>query len=203
MSDPDDLSPLDHTLRRAAAALTKAEIPFVLGGSVACWARGGPRVTNDVDMMIDPGDAEAALAALRDAGLAPQRPPESWLLKANDPDGVWVDLIFQPTGVTIDRGYIAGCEEMAVLAMQMRVMSVNDVLVSRLLAMDEHHLDYTSHLAIVRALREQIDWEALAARVGESPYARGFLGLVRELGIRPHAEATSRAGAVQVRRHEP
>lgn len=202
MSASDDLTPLDRALRRAGAALAQAEIPFAVGGSVACWVRGGPRVTNDVDLMIDAADAEAALAALERAGLGPERPPESWLLKARDREGVCVDLIFHPLGVRIDRDYIAGCEHMVVLAMRMPVMSAGDVLVSRLLAIDEHHIDYTSHVAIARALREQIDWNGLATRVAESPYARGFLALTRELGIIPSAEPSPRAGAIHVHRHE-
>lgn len=202
MSASDDLTPLDQALRRAAAALGDAEIPFVVGGSIACWVRGGPRVTNDVDLMIAPEDAEAALAALQQAGMEPERLPESWLLKARDPEGVCVDLIFRPLGVRIDHDYIAGCEQLAVLAMPMRVMSAGDVLVSRLLAIDERHIDYTAHVAIARALREQVDWDALARRVARSPYARGFLALAHELGISPDAPPSPRTGAIHVHRHE-
>jgi hypothetical protein len=38
-----------------------------------------------------------------------------------------------------------------------------------------------------RALREQVDWDALAARVAESPFARAFLALARDLDIAPPA----------------
>lgn len=37
------------TLRTAAATLRDAEVPYTLGGSMACWARGGPRSQNDLD----------------------------------------------------------------------------------------------------------------------------------------------------------
>ena len=34
-----------ETLKRSAAALREAEIPFLLGGGLAAWARGGPQST--------------------------------------------------------------------------------------------------------------------------------------------------------------
>lgn len=182
MSESDELTDIDRTLRKAAAALDDAAVPFVLGGSLACWARGGPRVRNDVDLMVAPDDVEAALTALEAVGMRREQPPESWLVKAWDAN-VCVDIIFAPLGVVIDRDYIAAADRLAVHAMTMPVMTVEDVLVSRLLAVNDHRVEFTSMLAIARALREQVDWASLAARVNESPYARAFLTLVRELGI--------------------
>ena len=50
-----------------AAALREAGVPFLLGGSLASWARGGPETRHDLDLMIKPEDAERALEALGDA----------------------------------------------------------------------------------------------------------------------------------------
>jgi hypothetical protein len=201
MSEAHDLTPIDLTLRRAASALEGAAIPFVLGGSMACWARGGPRVENDVDLMVAPEDADAALAALAEAGMEVEHPPERWLVKAHDAD-VCVDVIFAPLGVEIDRDYIERAEWLSVLAIRMRVMTVDDVLVSRLLAIDDHNLDYTALVAIARSLREQIDWVKLSGRVSESPYARAFLALTQELGISAPVLREARAGPVRVHRLE-
>src|SRR5690348_10679573 len=115
MSEGHDLTPIDLTLRKAATALDEADVPFVLGGSLACWARGGPPVENDVDVMVAHEDVEAALTALANAGLRDERPPERWLVKAHD-DHVSVDVIFAPLGVEIDRGYIARADQLEVLA---------------------------------------------------------------------------------------
>jgi hypothetical protein len=38
-------------------------------------------------------------------------------------------------------------------------------------------------LEIARALREQIDWDAVRKRTSHSPYARAFFYLAGELGI--------------------
>jgi len=48
-------------MKIAVAALRDAEVPFVLGGSVAAWARGGPEPDNDLDLMVPPAHADAAL----------------------------------------------------------------------------------------------------------------------------------------------
>jgi hypothetical protein len=177
---------IGQTLRRATAALRDGGVAFMLGGSVACWARGGPRSQNDVDLVVPPDEAEAALAALEAAGMRTERPPEEWLYKAYDGD-VMIDVIFDPTGLPpITREYIAeAAEEMSVLAIGMPVMSIEDVLASKLLALSEQRLDYAPVVEIARALRERIDWPSLTERTSASPYARAFFHLLRELEVLP------------------
>jgi hypothetical protein len=73
------------------------------------------------------------------------------------------------------------------------------VLATKLLALDEHHLDYAPLVQIVRALREQIDWDAVRQRTHRSPFAQAFFVLVRELGIAdPGAGDTSPRSRVRV-----
>lgn len=78
-------------MRAGAGALQRHEIPFVLGGGLAAWARGGPKSEHDVDFMIRPQDADAALEAMDQAGLRTERPPEGWLYKAWHDNGALVD----------------------------------------------------------------------------------------------------------------
>jgi len=174
-----------ETLRRATAALRDGGVAFMLGGSLASWARGGPRSQNDVDLVVPPDEAQDALAVLQEAGMRIERPPEEWLYKAYDGD-VMIDVIFEPTGMPpITRELIDQAEELSVLAIRMPVMSVEDVLASKLLSLSEQRLDYAPVVEIARALRERIDWPALADRTSESPYARAFLVLLRELDVLP------------------
>ena len=56
-----------ESMKRAGAVLKEAEIPFVLGGGLACWARGAPKTEHDVDFLVKPGDAQRAQRALVDA----------------------------------------------------------------------------------------------------------------------------------------
>lgn len=183
MGDSDHpFAAIEETFKRSVAALDGAGIPYLLGGSLAVWAHGGPETRNDLDFMLKAEDAEAALEALEAAGMRPERPAESWLLKAWD-GGVLVDLIHHPIGLEITDEVIARGIELDVAAMRVRVMAVEDVMVSKLLALGEHALDFESSLQFLRALREKVDVAAVRARTAASPYARAFLFLAEELGI--------------------
>jgi Nucleotidyl transferase of unknown function (DUF2204) len=179
-------SELEQTLKKAGAALRDAGIDFLLGGSLASWARGGPETRHDLDLMIRPGDRERATEALRAVGMQIEDPPEEWLVKAWDGD-ILVDLIFWPKGIEIDDDVIARGQVMAVLGMDIRVMAIEDVLVTKLMALTEHTLRYESLLPIARAVREQVDWLDVRARTAESPFARAFFVMLEGLGIvSPH-----------------
>jgi predicted nucleotidyltransferase len=175
-------------LKKAARVLHDADVPFLLGGSLASWARGGPESRNDLDFMVRPEDAERALEALTDAGMHGESPPEGWLFKACD-DGVPIDIIFEPRGLQMTDEVFERGEELEVLALPIRVMAIEDVIACKLHAMDEHELDYSGVLEIARALREQIDWEIVRADTDGNPYAHAFFVLVEELGIASSAPA--------------
>ena len=173
---------LIESMKRAAAALRDAEVPYMLGGGLAAWARGGPPTEHDVDFFVRPADAERAIEALVAAGMKAERPPEGWLLKAWDGDTL-VDLIFSPAGGTVDDGYFDRAEEMEVAAQRLPVASLGDVLTTKLLALNEQDPDLSSVLEIARSLREQIDWPFVRAQTTQSPFARAFFTLVEELGV--------------------
>src|SRR5438477_1028217 len=197
MRSADSFNALTDALRVAAAALRDAHVPFVLGGSLAAWARGGPAPQNDLDFMVKPPDAEAALKALEDAGMRPERPPEEWLFKAWHGD-VMIDLIFEPSGLEVTDEVIERAEVIAVMAVGTPVMALEDMLVTMLSALDEHTLDYSRLVAIARALREQIDWPQLRARTSGSPYSRAFFTLAEELGLAPGRAHPAGASRVRV-----
>lgn len=172
-----------ETMKRAAAALQRAEVPFALGGGLACWARGGPETEHDVDFVVTPEHAEAALDALAGAGFRTEKPPEDWLYKAYGDDDTMIDLIFNPQGGPVHDGVIERAEELEVQAVRMPVMTLEDVMVTKLLALREHQVDYDSVIEIARSLREQIDWNDVRNRTAESPYAKAFFVLAEELAI--------------------
>jgi hypothetical protein len=180
--------PLTESMKRAVAALEADHVPYLLGGGLGCWARGGPPSSNDIDLMVKRGDAERALQALAGAGMRPERPPEQWLLKAWDGD-VLIDLIFEPSGVRVTDELMERGEELNVAGMAVRVMALDDIMVTKLLALDEHSADYRDLLQIARSLREQIDWESLRDRTRSSPFARAFFVLADGLQVSFPAEA--------------
>jgi len=202
MAGESPFKEMENTLKVVTASLRDANVPFLLGGSLASWARGGPETRHDLDIVLKPADADRALEVLAAEGLRPERPPEGWLYKAWDGD-VMVDLIFEPKGLEITDEVLERGEYLDVLAVRTRVMALEDMLTTKLLALDEHSLDYSPLLQIARALREQIDWEAVRARTTGSPFAKPFFVLVEELGVAPAVSATSASGRSRVRVVEP
>ena len=196
-TDDPGFADIERTLKRSAAALEGAGVPFLLGGSLASWARGGPETRHDLDLMVKPEDVGRAAEALAAAGLRLEEPPEQWLLKAWDGD-VLVDLIFAPSGLEMTDEVIARGEVLAVLSMDIRVMALEDVMTTKLMALTEHSLRYEGLLRVARALREQIDWERVRSATHGSPFARAFFVLAEGLGVVP-PEAQPAAPGVRVR----
>ena len=185
-------------LKRVAQVLREADIEFALAGGLSAWVHGGPPTENDVDILIREQDVDPALAALDAAGLETAKPPEGWLVKAWS-DGVLIDLMYEPSGVVVDDEFLERCEVHNVAAVRMHVMPLEDLLVGKLLALTEHNLDFAPILEHARALREQVDWAHVASRTEHSPFARAFLYMLADLGIRTD-EAESLSIRVRERR---
>jgi predicted nucleotidyltransferase len=201
-SEEQAFSDIAQTLKKTVAALRDAEIPFLLGGSLASWARGGPESRHDLDFMLKEEDVDRALEALREVGMSPERPPENWLVKVWDGD-VLVDLIHHPSDLPITDEVIDRGEQLNILSIQVPVMALEDVVATKLLAITEHYIRYETLLQIARALREQIDWDAVWERTHHSAFARAFFVIIEGLGILPQerfpADELSRRRETRVR----
>lgn len=201
-------APADQLLavmKQVAAALRDNEVPYLLAGSFAAWARGAPPRDTDLDFAIKAEDGDRAVAALAEAGMPEKETPEEWLRKVSC-GPVVVDVIFDPAGLTIDDDVMARGDDIEVGGMTFRVMSVDDVMTTKLFAFKEHYLDYESVLEMARTLREQIGWDELRRRCADYAYARPFFTLAEELGVieRPSGDAASaeEVRAAQASRHE-
>jgi hypothetical protein len=173
---------LIDSMKRAASVLRDADVPYILGGGLAAWARGGPPTEHDVDFFVHERDAKRALEALVDAGMKADQPPEDWLLKAWHGETL-IDLIFHPAGGPIDDGHFERSEQLEVASQTMLVASLGDILTTKLLALNEQDPDMSSVLELARSLREQIDWDFVRSHTADSPFARAFFTLVEELGV--------------------
>jgi hypothetical protein len=201
-SNEHSFDEISGTLKKVGAALRDNEIPYLLGGSLAFWAHGGPERRRDLDFMVKAEDADRALDALEAEGMRSERPPEGWLYKAWDGD-VLVDLIFHPKGMQIDDDVIARGEELEVLSMPIRVMALEDVLCTKLLALHEHHADYSGLLQMARSLREKVDWDDVRTRTDRSPFARAFFTMLEGIGVVGEGDASHGGGRTEVRVVEP
>jgi hypothetical protein len=184
MPSDGSISDLLEAMKRAAAVLRDNGIEFALAGGQAIYAQGGPESGHDVDFILRQDDAEHALHLLGEAGFRCVRPPEAWLYKVYDSNDAMIDLIFAPNNrpETVDE-QLARAEELEVYAVALKVMSVTDVLATKLLALKEHELDYESVLEVTRALRERVDWHLLRRLTAGSAYAEAYFTLCEELEL--------------------
>jgi hypothetical protein len=174
---------LIDAMRASVGILQSAEIPFVLGGGVSAWARGGPRSEHDVDFLVRVEDVDIALDAFQAAGWETERPPEGWLVKTWHPNGSLVDLIYNPASGPVTDELIERAPLAEVMAVLVHVSTLEDVMVSKLMAITEQEPNFGRVLEWSRALREQIDWDEVRARTEASPFARAFFTLVEGLGV--------------------
>ncbi len=194
-----DQQSLLHTVTSVANALHQAGIRFAIAGGCAVYARGGPASDHDVDIFLKEQDLAAARDVVVKGGMRPVEPPEDWLTKVYDDDRL-VDLIFRPNQRPVTDETLDTAEEMRIGPTVAPVVTATDLIIDKLLVLGPHRCDFTPLLLIVRALREQADWEHVWAETNHSPYARAFLTLIEELNV---AETQQFVAPSDDRRKEP
>ncbi|WP_436698321.1 nucleotidyltransferase domain-containing protein [Nocardioides sp. BYT-33-1] len=177
-------SHLREALKLVAVLLKEAGVPFALAGSYGLWARGGPEPDHDVDFMIAEEDAPRIEDVLVESGLDVVQPPEDWLFKVFV-DEAMVDVIFRVRNDPIQRSRFGDADEIEVESVRMPVLSATVLMTDKLTSLEEHACDFTAVLPAARAVREQVDWRAVAAGTAGNPFARAFLGLLDALGVAP------------------
>jgi hypothetical protein len=113
------------------------------------------------------------------------------MIKPEDVDRAVAALTEEGKGIPMDDQPMERGGVLSVLGMEMRVMALEDVLVTKLMALSEHALRYESLLAIARALRERIDWAEVRTRTISSPFARAFFVMLEGLGVVDEAKPTT------------
>ncbi|GGM88695.1 hypothetical protein GCM10010106_39990 [Thermopolyspora flexuosa] len=171
------------TLKRAGTGLKDVGVRFALAGGCAAYARGAAPSLHDVDFVLPEDEVPAALERLRELGFRTVKPPEDWLVKAYDESGHLVDLIFRIAERPITTKVIERAELRSAAAVNLPVLEATDLVVSWLLPLSEHGCDFGALLPMVRAMREQVDWDRVAAVTAGSPYCYAFLTLLDRLGV--------------------
>jgi hypothetical protein len=172
-----------ETLKRAGTGLKDVGIRFALAGGCAAYARGAAPSLHDVDFVLPEEDVPGALERLRELGFRTVKPPEDWLVKAYDEGERLVDLIFRIAERPITPKVIERAEMRAAAAVNLPVLEATDLVISWLLPLSEHGCDFGALLPMVRAMREQVDWDRVATVTAESPYSYAFLTLLDRLGV--------------------
>lgn len=177
---------LREALRCAVSALKEHGPPFALAGGYALWAYGAPEPNHDVDIVLAEADIPAAATTLGKAGFRIERPPEDWLFKAHfgETGETVVDVLHRVNGVTVTPDALDCAEQRVVLAISIPVLPPTEVFIQKLRALTEHYCDFAKLLPGARAIREQLDWDRIAAETADNDFAAAFLILVDRLGLR-------------------
>jgi hypothetical protein len=185
---PDDREEIRDLLKRTAVALKQGDVPFALCGGYAAWVRGAPEPDHDADFLVPAAESERAAKVLAEAGLQVQEPAEDWLIKVVA-DTSFVDVLWRTCGHPVETDLIERAEDMSVLSVHMPVLSATDIVVTKLMALDEHYCDFSRMLPVARALREQVDWPEVRRSVEGNPFAEVFLVLLDRLDVVPEVTA--------------
>jgi hypothetical protein len=185
---PSERDEIRDLLKRTAVALKEGDVPFALCGGYAAWVRGAPEPDHDADFLVAAEEAERAAKVLTDAGLQVQDPPEDWLVKVVN-GGSFVDVLWRTCGSPVESDLIERSEVLPVLSVQMPVLTATDIVVTKLMALDEHYCDFSRPLPVARALREQVDWAEVRREVAGNDFAVVFLQLLDRLGVVDEASA--------------
>jgi hypothetical protein len=185
---PSDRDEIRDLLKRTAVALKQGDVPFALCGGYAAWVRGAPEPDHDADFLIPAAESDRAAKVLADAGLDVQEPAEDWLVKVVS-GGSFVDVLWRTCGHPVESDLIDRAEARPVLSVQMPVLAATDIVVTKLMTLDEHYCDFSRLLPVARALREQVDWPEVRRAVAENDFAVVFLDLLDRLDVVPRTSA--------------
>ena len=155
-----------EVLDLAIETVRRADVPFVVIGSIASAALGRPRWSSrgaDIDLFVRADDVERSLEALSSAGFATEQGEPHWVLRAAR-SGVAVDLIYRAAGdLYLDEEMLSRAEEAEFLGRKLPLVSREDLLVMKALAFGEQTPSYW-HEALGIIARGELDWEYVLYR---------------------------------------
>jgi hypothetical protein len=158
-----DADTFRNVLVRVAAVLDAVGCPWALIGGLPSAVYGRPRSTDDIDVLLRPADAPAALSALGvDGFLTDERDP-AWLFKAID-RGVLVDLIFRTTGVTdLDDEMLGRLRHHTARGVRVPLVPPEDLVIIKATAFKERRPQHWyDALAVIE--RTPLDWDYFERR---------------------------------------
>lgn len=152
--------------REVLGTLTKARVPFLIGGAFAyCRYAGIDRRTKDLDLMIEEETWPELARVLRAAGIFTKRTFPHWLGKALSPAGQ-VDIIFNggSTLTPVDAECLAHGVPAMVLGHRALLCPPEELLWSKSFVMERERFDGGDVLHLLRAQADQLDWQRLCRR---------------------------------------
>jgi hypothetical protein len=152
----------------ALQALTRARVPFLIGGAYALQHYTGiSRDTKDIDVFVRPGDIEPALQALAAAGYRTELTFPHWLGKALSGDEV-LDVIFSSGNgfAQVDEDWFRHAIDGTVLGVPVRLCPAEEMIWSKAFIMERERYDGADVAHLLRVRADQLAWPRLLRRFG-------------------------------------
>lgn len=149
---------------RARDVIEGLGIPYVIGGGIAVGLYDHQRPTKDIDFFITETCAEEAIEGLHQAGFTIKRSDPNWLYQSWWGDTL-VDLVFNinvsRAVIPINEEMIARGRELEVFGERFRVISPEDLVITKILVMHENRPDWWDAITIIRAQQDKLDWHGI------------------------------------------
>ena len=154
--------------REALLSLSKAKVPFLVGGTFALESYTGlVRPTKDLDLFVNPADRLRLMQRLSDAGFRTEWRFPHWLGKASK-DERSIDIIYSSgNGVCpVDEAWFRYALPAEILGVSVRVVPAEEMLWSKAFVMERNRYDGGDIAHLLRARAQHLDWARLLFRFG-------------------------------------
>jgi len=159
---------LGATLADAIVAIEGAGIDYLLIGGLAIVALGRLRYSKDIDLLVRPEDARAALDALGAAGFETKDVNAMWIFKAFRQE-LQVDVIFKLRGdIYLDEEMLRRSVVETYKGSRVRIAPPEDLIVIKALTHDEETPRHW-HDALALIARGGLDWDYILRRAVKGP----------------------------------
>jgi len=160
--------PVADFYRRVLGVLSRARIPFLVGGAFAHACHTGiRRATKDLDLFIRREDYERIARLVTRHGWLTEMCYPHWLAKIRCGDE-FIDLIFNSGNglAPVDRRWFHRNSRADILGVPVRIANVEDVLFSKAFLMERERYDGGDVAHLLQRHAEGLDWHDLLARFG-------------------------------------
>lgn len=143
--------------------LTKADMPFLIGGTFAVSVYTGiSRPTKDLDIFCLPGDWQRVLAYFQDAGHRVEITDERWLGKVFD-GPVFFDVIHASSrgGGQVSQSWFDHARRTEVLGRTAAVVAPTELVRSKMFIQFRERYDGSDVAHIILRVSDQINWQRL------------------------------------------
>lgn len=161
-----------EVFQRGSGAIQQAGVTWLLGGAfaLATYTRHW-RSTKDIDVIIRPGDREAAIAAIRAAGFddyfAHEAYDRSWIFRGFKDDVIF-DIIWELPNhrVVIDDAWFERAWRVRLRDRVYAAVPPEELIRVKLYVMQRERCDWVDVLNVLGGAFEEIDWGWLVRRMG-------------------------------------